>query len=220
MNWDHVFPESWYPDTTSSDLEKWKVPSCIPCNDKYGVIEKDFLIRIGLCLDPDDPACSGVIAKALRSIDPSKARGKKDAKHRAKKRDQILKQMIPIKDVPVTNVYPGFGADRWPDEELTAAITISKESLVKITEKIVRGILYLEEGVFVSDDYQIDTYVLSEQGAAESIKSVEKLFVVHSREPGIIVKRATVPDDKKSSVIEIEIWGQFKMYSIVSRKDA
>jgi hypothetical protein len=29
-DWDHVFPISWYPDTTPPDLEKWKIPSCLP----------------------------------------------------------------------------------------------------------------------------------------------------------------------------------------------
>lgn len=218
MNWDHVFPESWYPDTTSPELEKWKIPSCIPCNDKYGIIEKDFLIRIGLCLDPNDPACSGVVTKALRSIDPSKARNNKDRKHRTNKRNQILSQMVPVHNVPTSAVYPGFGADRWPDEHLTAGITINQESQIKITEKIVRGILYLEEGVFVSEAYQIHTFVLSEQGATPIMEGIKKYAVVHSREPGIVVKRATVPEDQTASVFEIEIWGQFRTYSVVERK--
>jgi hypothetical protein len=41
-NWDHVFPKSWYPEVTAKDLAKWQVPSCIPCNTKYGKIESDF----------------------------------------------------------------------------------------------------------------------------------------------------------------------------------
>ena len=157
MNWDHVFPKSWYPDTTSHELEKWKIPSCIPCNAKYGVMEKEFLIRIGLCLDPNDLACSGIVAKAIRSLDPSKAKNHKDRKQRAKKRDQILRQMIPSKDVPSSAVYPGFGPDQWPSEQLPA-ITIDVESHKKITEKIVRGILYSEESVFVGEDYEISTH--------------------------------------------------------------
>jgi hypothetical protein len=31
-NSDHVFPASWYPDSTPPDLEKRQIPSCIPCN--------------------------------------------------------------------------------------------------------------------------------------------------------------------------------------------
>jgi hypothetical protein len=31
-------------------LKKWQIPSCIPCNNEYGKIENDFLIRVGLAL--------------------------------------------------------------------------------------------------------------------------------------------------------------------------
>jgi hypothetical protein len=47
-SWDHVFPRSWYPNTTPQDMEKWKVPSCIPCNHEFSKTEQDLLIRLGL----------------------------------------------------------------------------------------------------------------------------------------------------------------------------
>jgi len=40
---DHVFPVSWYPETTPDNLEKWQMPSCKKCNEKYGKI--DILIN-------------------------------------------------------------------------------------------------------------------------------------------------------------------------------
>jgi hypothetical protein len=42
-NWDHVFPKSWYPDTTGADTEKWQIPSCLSCNDRYGKLECDLI---------------------------------------------------------------------------------------------------------------------------------------------------------------------------------
>ena len=183
-------------------------------------MEKDFLIRIGLCLNPDDPACSGIVEKALRSIDPRKARNNKDRKHRLKKREQVLSQMISTEEAPQSAVYPGFGADRWPDEQLTAAITIDAKSQTKLAEKIVRGLLYLEEQVFVGEDYEIQSFVLTDEGARPIVEMIDRYAEVHAREPGIVVKRATVPDDRTSSVFVTEIWGQFKMYSIVSKPDA
>jgi len=52
-NWDHVFPESWYPQTTPSNLEKWKIPSCIRCNSALGMMEDRLLIQLAHALDPD-----------------------------------------------------------------------------------------------------------------------------------------------------------------------
>ena len=125
--------------------------------------------------------------------------------------------MIPVKDVPSSAIYPGFGPGRWPGEQLSA-ITIDSESQTKITEKIVRGILYLEESVFVCEDYEISTHVLHDQVAINILDRIAKHLVVHSREPGITVLRATVPEDKTSSVFAIEIWGRFRTYCIVTKR--
>jgi hypothetical protein len=64
-NSDHVFPESWYPDSTPPDVEKWQIPSCIPCNSEYGRLEQDFLIKVGFCLDPHDPTSASIVQKAV-----------------------------------------------------------------------------------------------------------------------------------------------------------
>ena len=31
---DHVFPKSWYPETTPENLEKWQMPACVECNQE------------------------------------------------------------------------------------------------------------------------------------------------------------------------------------------
>ncbi len=68
LTWDHVFPESWYPGTTPEDLEKWKIPACLPCNKDYGRIEEDLLIKLGLCIDPKNPRGAGIAFKTVRAL--------------------------------------------------------------------------------------------------------------------------------------------------------
>lgn len=84
----------------------------------------------------------------------------------------------------------------------------------------MKGLLYLEEGVFVSEDYDVDVRPMRPK-AAEPLWDVLKQFgVEHAHEPGIRVVRATVPEDKTSSIFYIEIWGRFKLWCIVVRKNA
>lgn len=108
LNSDHVFPESWYPEGTEDNKYKRQIPSCIKCNNDYGRMEKDLLIRIGLCLNPDSEESKGIIDKAMRAIDPTRGRNSKDAKHRQKKREQIISQMMREEDVPPESIYPEF----------------------------------------------------------------------------------------------------------------
>jgi hypothetical protein len=39
---DHVFPASWYPETTPEEIQRWTAPSCGACNNRLGSIEKRY----------------------------------------------------------------------------------------------------------------------------------------------------------------------------------
>lgn len=218
LNWDHVFPAGWYPESTPEDIYKWQIPSCINCNNEYGVLEKDLMIRLGLCLEPDDEACIGIAEKASRSIDPTKAKNKKDKAAREAKRKQILRQTLQGDSIPDESVYPNFES-RYaiPDSE-RKAITISKKSIEKLGEKIVRGILYIENHQFIGESYEVSSYTLTDTGAASIVELVQRFGKEHSKGPGIVVLKATAPEDNTSSIFAITIWGRFKLYLIVQSK--
>lgn len=215
---DHVFPESWYPDSTPPEIEKWQIPSCIPCNSDYGRLEQDFLIKIGLCLDPDDPASASIVQKALRSVKPTAARNPRDAQHRLGRGQRILAQALQGGQIPDYGIFPGLG-ERWADipGERTA-ILISKESFERITEKIVRGIYYIDDGIFVAPPYTIDFFALPEGGIASLNEALNRWGKVYAREPGIVVRRAVAHEDGVSSLFEITFWKQFKTYASVTKK--
>jgi hypothetical protein len=71
---DHMFPKSWYPDTTPENLEQWQFPCCRGCNQRYSKIEDDLLNRFALVLDAKHPASQGLVDAALRAIDPNAGR--------------------------------------------------------------------------------------------------------------------------------------------------
>src|SRR4051795_1660521 len=87
---DHMFPKSWYPDTTPENLEKWQFPCCRRCNQRYSKIEDDLLNRFALVLDAKHPASQGLVDAALRAIEPNAGRDEKDTASRAARRRKIL----------------------------------------------------------------------------------------------------------------------------------
>jgi hypothetical protein len=219
-NSDHVFPKSWYPDLTPSGLEKWQIPSCIPCNSDYGKLEQDFLIKIGLCLDPHDTASASIVQKTLRSLKPTAARNPRDAQHRLGRGKRILAQALQGNQIPDHGIFPGLG-DRWaeiPGER--TAITIPKKSFERITEKIVRGIFFVEDGIFIEPPYIIDFYALPEGGITPWTDALDRWGKVYAREPGIVVRRAVAHEDGVSSLFEITLWKHFKTYASVTRQDS
>jgi hypothetical protein len=215
-DWDHVFPASWCPDSAPPNLEKWRIPSCIPCNRKYGKLENDFLTKVGLCLDPFDPASRSIVQTALRSMKPAAARNSRDAKHRLNRRRKILAEALHGDHIPQHGTYPGLG-DRWP--ELIGdriAVLVPVESFRLITEKIVRGIFYIEEQKFIEPPNKIGYFALAEEDAVFLEQLLNKFGTVYAREPGIVVRRAVAPEDGISSLFSIEFWKQFKTYASVT----
>lgn len=215
-NWDHVFPVSWYPENTPQNLAKWKIPSCLKCNKEYGVLEEDLLVRLALCIDPQSENNRGIVERAFRSIDPSRAKGQKDRRIRQAKRQKLQREVLEGHAIPDKGIYPNLG-ERWnrPIEE-RAAITVRASSVRRLCEKVVRGITYLTDNIFIEPPYRVTFYALTDEGAAGFEEVLERFGQIFTREPGITVRRAVASEDGISSLYSIEIFGQFKMYATVA----
>jgi len=216
-NWDHVFPKSWYPNTTPRNIEKWKIPACKSCNDAYGKLEDDLLQRLALCVDPDAPASSGITQKALRAFYPTYAKGQKDRRLRKARREKLHRETLSGAQVSSESIYPGF-EEKWgrsATEQI--AIHLPAESFRRLTEKITRGIFYLEDRKYIESPYKIEFYALRDNDAEPIVELLEKYGKVYTREPRIIVQRAVTPEDGISSFFGITIWNQFKMYASIMK---
>lgn len=218
LTWDHVFPQSWYPDNTPNNLPKWEIPSCRECNAEYGELENDLMIRIGLCLDPDDPMSMGIPQKAMRAIDPDSATNPRDKRHREAKRRLILHESWFGNEIPTHGIFPSLGNRFKIPSEDRMAIRISAEKIERLSEKIVRGITYLEDKRFIEPPYSIHSYTLEDEKAQPVRDIITKFGKVYAREPGIIITRAVLPDDGITSLFAIEIWGgRFKQYAHIGK---
>ena len=218
LTWDHVFPEAWYPNTTPENTEKWKVPSCGPCNKAHGKNEAELLVRFGLCIAPDQLSSIGIMDKALRALNPDAGRNERDSSARAFKRTRIINNTLSGPEIPNHAIYPGFGPHPELAESDQAAITISARGLEQLTEKIVRGLTYLEEGKFIEDTHDIENFVVNETGASGFCATLDRFGTNHERLPGFKVRRAALPEDRVSAIFEIEIWEQIKLYATVTPK--
>jgi hypothetical protein len=215
-NWDHVFPESWYPDTTPANLYKWQIPSCIPCNSQLGKIEDEFRVLVAFCLDPKAPASRSIVEKALRAINPELAKSPSDRRARESLARRVKRHIVGGHKIPQAGIYPTLG-EKWgrpPGQGI--GIRIPAESFRCLTEKIVRGIFYIEDKKFIEPPYRIQFFALDEAGAMPAREVLNQFGFTYAREPGISVRRAVVPEDRMSSIFEIEFWGQFKTHAAIT----
>jgi hypothetical protein len=178
-------------------------------------MEDDLLFRLALCVDPHIPETAGIVQKALRSMKPEFAKDERDRAARAARAKKLRKEMLTGTDIPRDAVYPGLG-ERWGRPlDQGIAFHIPANSFRRLTEKIVKGIYFLEDKKFLEPPYTIDFYAVSDEGAQPVKELLDRFGRLYAREPGVVVRRMVPEDEPMSSIFEITIWAQFKMYASV-----
>jgi len=185
---DHMFPKAWYPDATPKNLEKWQILSCVDGNSRYSKIEGDLLNRVALALDTKHPASAGLVDAALRAMNPDAGRDEKDTAARAARAKTIPGEMFKGEQIPEDAIMPGLG-ERWgrPKAE-QMAVQIPKTRFTDMTEKIVRGLVYREDGIFIEAPYKIEAYIVDDEGAKVCKEMLDKAGKAFRREPGLEIR--------------------------------
>ena len=177
-----------------------------------------MLIRLALCVDPNIPEAAGIVAKALRGLDPKVGKSERDRAARAAKRRQILGEALEGLTIPQESIYPDLG-ERWGrDPSDGIGIRIPAEGFRRLTEKIIRGIYFVERGLLVEPPYTISYFALSDEGSQVARTALDRFGREYAREPGIVVRLAAAEDEPMCCVAEITIWNQFKMFGAVQRE--
>ena len=172
-------------------------------------------MRIGLCLDSQALETSGIAPKGLRSINPKYAKNERDARYRAAKREQLLRQLRKGNDFPHDAIYPNLGEKWGQPSEQQIIVPIPASSVRRLGEKIVRGISYIADNKFIIPPYTVEIFVIQDERELLANSVLDQFGQSYAREPGIVVYRAVSQEDAMSSIFKIEIWQQFKMYASV-----
>ncbi len=176
-------------------------------------------MRVALCLDPNDPASRSIVQKALRAMKPEYAKNASDKRARSALAKRVTSELMQGQQIPTYGAYPSLG-ERWGRPAGSGiALMIPADSFRRITEKIVRGITYIEGRRYIEPPHRVHFFALDDKGAKPVRDLVELAGITLAREPGIIVRRAVALDDGVSAVYEIEFWKQFKTHAAVLDHD-
>jgi len=208
---DHVFPKSWYPNTTPENIEKWQAPCCKECNQIYSKIENDLLQRFGMCVNPELEAASGIPKKIMRSYKAQHAKSEKDATLRSKTKEKLISCLVPREKIKENSLLPS----RQPIHGSPFGILIPEKELKKIAEKIIRGITYVINSLYIDSSHHVNIYFQHESTLAYIHELLQKHGQVYSCGKGIVIERAVIPEDAQSGVYHITIWGTLYMYGVV-----
>ena len=185
---DHVFPDSWYPKSTSGTVQRWTVPSCSECNSILSPIENGLLIRIGLCLDPGLTATTGIGRTALRSIaigdGVEDEISSEELAHRRAKKRQIAGQLLMPDEQVLKSVIPGFNLGQSSRLNCSCDQDLKRFSSAWV-HKIVRGCgSKLANKRYVESPYAIYVNIPSPSGL-QTLDSILASVPLGNSAPGL-----------------------------------
>jgi hypothetical protein len=93
---DHVFPRSWYPDTTPDDVQRWTAPSCESCNGHFRELEKELVVFLACCINPTKSAAQGCYERVRRTMGIGvEGLSEEEKRHREARRRKLRSEARP-----------------------------------------------------------------------------------------------------------------------------
>ncbi len=210
-NEDHVFPDSWYPDTTPPNITKWTAPSCIECNTKLGNDEDFLFSRLALSARPDIPASSGLANRALRIFGVrAKSKDPKELARREKYRLKIVEEINSFcgehkRIASTVNVSPSHGP----------AMPIKGEVLERVYRKIIHGCEYIMGSKrYIDPPYELRMFDSASTAAFEEVS--QNASPLAPLGPGFEIKRLRSTEDPLSVFYVVTIWDTFRIYALIA----
>jgi len=197
---DHVFPKSWYTDDTPSWVERWTVPSCEKCNQKFGKLEQDLFVRLVPCINPKKAEMSGITNKLL---------------HTFEKRPHFLKWLL-ANSKPYTEdkkPFPGLGPHPEAPIESQLYIPGPNDLLMPVLEKIFRGVEYKISGHYIEPPLNLKIYHVFEE--PEEVKRLLNFKSTASLGPGFRIERVVPGNQTFPIFYKTVIWGTLISYSSI-----
>lgn len=153
----------------------------------------------------------------MRSLKPEFARDPIDAAARTAAAKRVTGSIYRGAFEP-ENVYPTAGAAEAQASADPIPFLIPVALFAQITEKIVRGITYVETGRFIEPPLRVQFFPDGpSMEADEFVQTIRKHRNTLEREPGIKINYVVAPECGVSGLFELVFWGgQFKTYASVN----
>jgi hypothetical protein len=219
---DHVFPSSWYPDSTPSGIQRWTAPSCEKCNGESGEKEKQLLVRIALCIDPNKAEAAGLYKRAKASMGIGVVGlDEKEARIRKALKDEVFKDAQIYTGNVKENVIPGLGPHPETPHGQQYEIGISADDFIEVAKKIVRGFeWWLGNARIIEPPLEIDVLTVSVENLPPEVRKLISYFSATHLGPGVRLRRGAAQDGSGAVLYEIIMWDTIPLYCAILPPEA
>jgi hypothetical protein len=214
---DHVFPSAWYPDSTPLTVQRWTAPSCEKCNVTSGEKEKQLLVRLALCVNPQKPEVAGLAKRALASLGIGvTGLSEKETRIRKALRDEVFKDAKFYTGENDAHVIPGLEVHPEAPPSQQLEIEIPGEILGDVAKKIVRGSeFWLANGRIIEPPHDIEVLMVPAASLPPEVSQLIAIFGAAHLGPGFRLRRGAAQDGTGAVLYEIVVWDTIALYCAI-----
>lgn len=213
---EHVFPEAWHPDGTPPST-MIRVPSCSPCNREYGRLEERLRLPLIGGLPVNHPATRGVLARAMRALDPNAATTVREVAHRDAQRRRFLGQfdVLGPRDAPAWHRAVQRPATLLPTPgglliHGVPSVRIDPNDLDAIGVKLIRGCYFHATGSSLPKTSLCEVVFPTFDPVAMTRQLIDAMQIVpFGCPPAFIVGGKVHAADTRNSVWVFELWQHY-----------
>lgn len=211
---DHIFPKSWYANSTSSKVQRWTVPACKECNYSLKLSEEEVFLTWAIALDPNEEAASGLKEKMeeLVNLDSTK----EDFIFRIKSA-ALYKILSKLTKYDPNRTHKGAGPKNGIRGEL--AVTTSSKAINDLARKIITGLEYKIRNRYIENSRKIKSYfpMINDPLSDHYLKWEELIKPIKQRvelDPSFSVEYGINPISDEV-IYHISIWNHYDIWGWV-----
>jgi hypothetical protein len=164
------------------------------------LIEKEVFVRLGLCVNPQKVAATGISKRVIRSFG-------------------IHAEGLDEDEARIRHLLPGIGLHPEAPAGQQLQIDIPADKLYAVSRKIVRGCEYwFSGGRIIDPPYQLDIHFAHDADVPDVVKIFSGFDATHFG-PGFRVRRRSVHDDPLSAFYDAVIWDSLRFYATILPAD-
>ena len=206
---DHVFPGSWYPNTTPPEVNRWTVPSCRPCNHNKSKLENYSRRYLAACVGANSPRAKGIWEGAFRGLSPSVARTETDRANRKMAFESFQRKIVPAHRVNAANVAY-FSRANLPGN---FGLKVDWRNVTQLMILFVRGCHYYLEGEPLPSDARVQCFFPNDYTSIAGLKPIIAKCKLYLLGPGIALKRGHLrTPDSQESLYVFQFWGKLHFF--------
>ena len=158
---DHIFPRSWYPESTPNNLEKWTAPSCDKCNKNLAEAEEMVFNRLIFSINEKELGALGLNTKITSLLSNTN-----DARKMGRQTKLLMDTIKSFTSFPYSenneNVLKNFTPSDGSRSKLM--IRIPTDKLYTVAEKIIRGLEFKLRNKLIESNRKIDIIIFIQCG--------------------------------------------------------